>query len=204
MPRKTMVGLTVLALGIAACGGGATDGRPAGGGEETGAQQPPAGAETPGGQETATDTPRTASPRPAMPMGGMMGGRMGAMHGRMMGAEPSPQAAPQPEVAAAPGASGCPAVDEALVERGRAVFSGPGLCYSCHGADVSGTPLAPDLTDSSWLNIDGSYPAIAGLIRDGVSSPKQYPAPMPPRGGSSISGADVCAVAAYIYSLTHS
>ncbi len=32
---------------------------------------------------------------------------------------------------------------------------------------------------------------------------KAHPAPMPPRGGSSINDQPVCAVAAYVYSLSH-
>jgi mono/diheme cytochrome c family protein len=54
-----------------------------------------------------------------------------------------------------------------------------------------------------WLNIDGSYAAIAGLVRTGVPNPKQHSAPMPPMGGATMSAVQVCAVAAYVYSLGH-
>jgi mono/diheme cytochrome c family protein len=63
--------------------------------------------------------------------------------------------------------------------------------------------LAPDLTDAQWLNVDGSYGSIAGLVRSGVPKPKEHSAPMPALGGAPLSGAQVCAVAAYVYSLGH-
>lgn len=101
------------------------------------------------------------------------------------------------------GAAECPAVDKKLVAAGRAIFTGAGNCQMCHGANAKGTPLAPDLTDATWLNVDGSYAAIAGLVNKGVPAPKKYPAPMPPMGGASLSAGQVCAVAAYVYSLGH-
>ena len=101
------------------------------------------------------------------------------------------------------GAAECPPIDKKLVAAGRALFVGPGNCQMCHGANAKGTPLAPDLTDATWLNVDGSYAAIAGLVRTGVAKPKKFPAPMPPMGGASLAPAQVCALAAYVYSLSH-
>ena len=127
---------------------------------------------------------------------GMMGGG-GMMTARDTAA--APQATPAPALAAA----GCPAVDGALVNQGRAVFSGPGNCQSCHGGNAKGTSLAPDLTDRQWLNIDGSFASIVQLVRTGVPRPKQHAAPMPPMGGASLTPQQVCAVGAYVYSLSH-
>lgn len=93
--------------------------------------------------------------------------------------------------------------DQRLVDAGRAVFSGTGHCFACHGPNAQGTALAPNLTDASWLDIDGSYAVIAGLVRTGVAKPRQYATPMPALGGAALSGSQVCAVAAYVYSLTH-
>lgn len=139
--------------------------------------------------------PEAAQPGP-MPMGE----GMAEMHRRMMGGEPGDA----PEAVAAPAsAAECPDVEQALVDRGRDVFSGAGACASCHGGDATGTQLAPDLADAEWLNVDGSYGSIAGVVRSGVAQPRQYPAPMPPRGGAALSDAQVCAVAAYVYSLSH-
>jgi len=86
---------------------------------------------------------------------------------------------------------------------GKAIFTAKGLCYACHGPDAKGTPLAPDLTDAEWLNIDGELENIAGLIKKGVPQPKKAPAPMPPMGGAQLSDAEVQAVAQYVYSLSH-
>lgn len=100
-------------------------------------------------------------------------------------------------------AAACPAMDGAELKTGKKIFSGQGNCYTCHGADAKGTPLAPDLTDTTWLQIDGSYDAIVGLITKGVPQPKEHPAPMPPMGGAQLSQEQVCAVGAYVYSLSH-
>jgi mono/diheme cytochrome c family protein len=90
----------------------------------------------------------------------------------------------------------------AAQDAGRKVFEGKGLCYACHGKDGRGTPLAPNLTDSEWLNIDGSLPAIIGLVQKGVPKPLRYPAPMPPMGGAKLSREEIEAVAAYVKSLS--
>jgi mono/diheme cytochrome c family protein len=153
---------------------------------------------TPGSDSTKASSGTGAAPRR---MGGMMGG-MGGMS--MMGAAaPDPSAAPTTRAAPAAAAAACPAIDQRLVDEGRAVFSGTGNCFACHGPNAKGTALAPNLTDASWLDIDGSYAAIAGLVRTGVTKPKQYSTPMPALGGAALSGSQVCAVAAYVYSLAH-
>ena len=150
--------------------------------------------------DTTPSSDRGAMPRSTM--GGAMGSRIGSMS--MMGrARADTSAAPRPAAAQAAATVDCPPVDQALVSRGRTVFSGAGNCFACHGANAKGTPLAPDLTDAQWLNIDGSYAAIAGLVRTGVANPKQHSAPMPPMGGATLSAVQVCAVAAYVYSLGH-
>ncbi len=97
----------------------------------------------------------------------------------------------------------CPKLTEDLARQGKKMFRGGGNCYTCHGANAKGTPLAPNLTDTTWIQIDGSLPAIMELIRTGVPQPKQHPAPMPPMGGAQLSAAEVCALGAYVYSLSH-
>lgn len=94
-------------------------------------------------------------------------------------------------------------VTPAMVTAGQQIFTGPGLCYTCHGTDGTGTQLAPNLTDDEWLNIDGSYDQIVQNIMTGVPQPVQFPAPMPPKGGSSITDEQVREVAAYVYTLSH-
>ncbi|HSJ32039.1 MAG TPA: c-type cytochrome [Longimicrobiales bacterium] len=85
---------------------------------------------------------------------------------------------------------------------GQKIFQGKGLCYACHGKDARGTPLAPNLTDGEWLNIDGSLPAIVALIKSGVPKPVKHPAPMPPMGGAKLSKDEIDAVAAYVKGLS--
>jgi mono/diheme cytochrome c family protein len=130
--------------------------------------------------------------------GGMMSGHMPMMGGR---AQADTSATPRTSATAAAGVGACPATGQALVDGGRLIFGGAGNCFACHGSSATGTPLAPDLTDAQWLNIDGSYASIIPLVRNGVPHPKQYPAPMPPMGGAQLSNEQVCAVAAYVYSL---
>lgn len=86
-------------------------------------------------------------------------------------------------------------------EAGRKVFTGKGNCFACHGGNAKGTPLAPDLTDNVWLNVDGSVEQIAEVVKAGVPKPKKYPAPMPPMGGAKLSVDEVAAVAKYVASL---
>jgi mono/diheme cytochrome c family protein len=95
-----------------------------------------------------------------------------------------------------------PGVTQPEVDEGKQIFHGPGACFGCHGQNAAGGPLAPPLNDSQWLHIDGSLDAIVGIVTNGVPQPKQYPAPMPPRGGSTITDAQVKAVAAYVFSIS--
>ncbi len=132
---------------------------------------------------------------------GMMGG--GGMMGGMMGRSADTATAPTARAATA-SAPGCPDVSQALVDTGREIFTGRGgTCFACHGSDAHGTTLAPDLADSTWLDADGSYAGIVQTVRSGVARPKKYPAPMPPMGGAQLGTDQVCAVAAYVYSLSH-
>jgi mono/diheme cytochrome c family protein len=88
------------------------------------------------------------------------------------------------------------------VEEGKKLFGSTGNCYTCHGPDGAGTALAPALSDAQWLNIDGSYAAIQGIVNKGVPQPKQHPAPMPAKGGAALTDAQVKQVAAYVYSIS--
>jgi len=106
------------------------------------------------------------------------------------------------EPAAAPDMDLPAGVTAAMVTQGEAIFSGTGLCFSCHMAGGVGGPAAPDLTDDVWLNIDGSYESIVQNIMTGVAAPKEFPAPMLARGGSGISDEEVRAVGAYVWTLS--
>ncbi|HEX5830115.1 MAG TPA: c-type cytochrome [Gemmatimonadaceae bacterium] len=101
--------------------------------------------------------------------------------------------------------AGDTAVTPQMIAEGDSIFHGQkanGLCFSCHGPDGKGTPTGPNLTDSEWLNTDGTLQGIVGVVTSGVPQPKQYPAPMPPMGGSQLTPEQVRAVAAYAHSLS--
>ena len=93
-------------------------------------------------------------------------------------------------------------VTQAMVTAGQTIYGGAGMCFACHGANGTGSPLAPALNDSTWLHIDGSFDAIVELVNIGVPTPMQYPAAMLPRGGSAITDEQVREVAAYVYSIS--
>jgi mono/diheme cytochrome c family protein len=94
-------------------------------------------------------------------------------------------------------------VTAAMVAEGETIFTGEGLCFTCHMQGGVGGPLAPDLTDDTWTNIDGSYESIVQNVIAGVLEPKEFVSPMLPRGGSSISDEQVRAVAAYVWTLSN-
>lgn len=89
-----------------------------------------------------------------------------------------------------------------MVSQGQELFTGAGGCHACHNPQATGTQLAPDLTDTTWINVSGrNYNEIVSLINSGVPQPEEHPAPMPPMGGANLSEAQVNALAAYIVSL---
>lgn len=112
------------------------------------------------------------------------------------------RAKPSGAAAAAGGGGGKPQ----QVALGDSIFhgqAGGGTCYACHGQDAKGSGVGPNLTDAEWLNTDGSLEGIVKTVKSGVPTPKKAPAPMPPMGGATLNDAQVQAVAAYVYSLSH-
>ncbi len=128
------------------------------------------------------------------------------------GASESDQAPPaveqSPEADQAPDGGGASdlelpeGVTAGMVAQGKVIFEGPGTCFACHGTTGEGTPIAPDLTDDEWLNVDGSYGQLVEIIDTGVQETKEFPGLMMPRGGSGMSDEDLRAVAAYVWSLS--
>jgi mono/diheme cytochrome c family protein len=93
-----------------------------------------------------------------------------------------------------------------LIALGDSIFHGQaagGICFTCHGIDEKGTTLAPDLTDNTWINGDGSLDFIIQTITNSVPNPKQHPSPMLPMGGATLTPLQIRAVANYEYSLSH-
>ena len=118
-----------------------------------------------------------------------------------------PGGAPTPAAAAAKPATLPPGVTPALLALGDSVYHGQvaeATCAGCHGSNAKGTPLAPDLTDRQWIWGNGGLASITKTIREGVPAPKQHTGVMPPMGGAHLTSPQLAAVAAYIYSLSHS
>ncbi len=89
------------------------------------------------------------------------------------------------------------------IAAGKKLFSGAALCSACHGAKAEGG-VGPNLTDDKWLHSKGTYEDIVGQIIAGVPAGKSTSGvPMPPKGGASLDDAQIKAVAAYVWSLSH-
>jgi mono/diheme cytochrome c family protein len=113
---------------------------------------------------------------------------------------PADTAASRPTGPAAAGAESA-----SLIAMGDRIYHGTeagGTCFSCHGPDAKGTATGPDLTDSEWINTEGTKLGIASVIKTGVGKPQKYPAPMPPFGGARLNDEQVNALAGYVYSLS--
>ena len=80
-------------------------------------------------------------------------------------------------------------------------------CRRCHGPGGSGGTNGPNLTDSVWLQIDGSYDQIVRVITEGVPLDRirdaSHTLDMQPRGGrqNPLSDPQIRAVAAYVFTL---
>jgi mono/diheme cytochrome c family protein len=110
--------------------------------------------------------------------------------------------------AAAAAASFDPAtITPAMIALGDSIFHGLvalGPCQSCHGEDGTGpTGIAPNLTDTEWLNTDGTWEGIYNTVMSGVLAPKKFPGVMLPMGGANLTPDQVRAVSAYVYNLSH-
>jgi mono/diheme cytochrome c family protein len=153
-----------------------------------------------GAADTASAAPATPPPMAdTAPAGGAQAPSDTAAAGAQ---QPSGAAAPSGAAPGGGGGKGTPA----QIALGDSIFHGQaagGTCYACHGQDAKGSGVGPNLTDSEWLNTDGTLDGIVKTIKSGVPQPKKAPAPMPPMGGATLSDAQVQAAAAYVYSLSH-
>lgn len=115
---------------------------------------------------------------------------------------PTPAAAPADQ-AAMPAGQLPTGVTPAMVDEGKTLFHGAGICFTCHGQNGTGiTGLGPALGDAEWLHSDGSYDAIVSQVMKGVTSAESKSGvAMPAKGGSAITDDQVKAIAAYVYSL---
>jgi mono/diheme cytochrome c family protein len=96
-----------------------------------------------------------------------------------------------------------PGVTKEMITQGDALFHGSGLCFACHGNDAKGA-VGPNLTDDQWIHSKGTYDDIVKSIVVGVAKEQSKSGNiMPPKGGAEISDAEVKAVAAYVWTLSH-
>jgi mono/diheme cytochrome c family protein len=94
-------------------------------------------------------------------------------------------------------------VTQAMITKGKEVYSKSGLCYACHGPEAKGL-VGPNLTDDVWLHSKGGFEEIVQSVILGVTKEQSKSGvPMPAKGGASISDEDVRAVSAYVWSLSH-
>jgi len=104
---------------------------------------------------------------------------------------------------AAQGATLPDGVTPAMVAEGSNLFRGAGLCIACHGPTGAGG-VGANLSDSTWIHSTGSYQEIIQQIIKGVSAKESKSgAIMPPKGGGNLSEAQIRAVAAYVWTLSH-
>jgi len=88
---------------------------------------------------------------------------------------------------------------------GKAIFTGKGACFACHGMDGKGNHLmgSANLTDPIWRFGDGSVESVVYTIAYGVNDPR-YPnetlnAVMPAFGGTKLSDHDIKKLAVYVH-----
>lgn len=87
--------------------------------------------------------------------------------------------------------------------RGKQLFEGKGLCFSCHGKNGEGV-LAPEtrLAGRPFTDTKEILSNVVTLIKAGVDSVHSASGKtMPPRGGSRLTDAEVDLVAAYVLEL---
>lgn len=93
----------------------------------------------------------------------------------------------------------------AQLERGEKLFE-EGVCAKCHGSGGTNGRFGPDLTDDEWLHSDGGLVGIRstilwGVRRQDLSDPRRPF--MTPSGGMQLDWADLTAISAYVWSLSH-
>jgi mono/diheme cytochrome c family protein len=101
-----------------------------------------------------------------------------------------------------------PGATAAMVAEGQALFNS-GSCALCHGINGRNPSRGPDLTDKVYLHNSGDYEEIVQVIISGVPaanfklSTSLASFEMFPRGGRDLTDAQVRAVAAYVWTLSH-
>jgi mono/diheme cytochrome c family protein len=94
-----------------------------------------------------------------------------------------------------------PGVTQEMVDEGQRLYGT--VCVACHGVGGTGAPIGPALNDQQWIHITGEFQEIVNITITGVMQPREYPAPMPARGGGQFTDEQIRAISAYVYVLSH-
>ena len=95
-------------------------------------------------------------------------------------------------------------VTDSTIAWGRQLFHGSANCAACHGVEARGTDEGPALSGALWLHGPGTYEWLVEQIKRGIPAHRTWTGkPMPMRGWSNMPDADVRAVAAYVWAITH-
>lgn len=94
----------------------------------------------------------------------------------------------------------------AMIQEGDSIFNS-GSCRRCHGQAGTGGRNGPDLTDSTWVQSDGSLEGIRrtifwGVRRELLSDPS-WRFEMNPSGGLDLGPDQYDALTAYVWSLSN-
>lgn len=90
------------------------------------------------------------------------------------------------------------AITPAMIDAGRRIFHGKGMCFGCHGMRLEGGPVAPPLGPHQWKDAKGGeLSAIFYVDTHGVAGTVMISHP----GG--ISDAEAIQVASYIWAVSH-
>ncbi|HYV98824.1 MAG TPA: c-type cytochrome [Gemmatimonadaceae bacterium] len=131
--------------------------------------------------------------------------------GSSSGGAAKPATSPKPAAASADAIP--PQVTPEQVAKGKQLFQA-GICIQCHGNTGEGAQGGPPLNDHNWIHGNGSYSQIANIIISGFQLSDViggFPRGMPERGfrqirnqpATRLTDAEVAAVAAYVWSISH-
>lgn len=212
VPLSVIIGMMVLSLIVASCGGSAAEPTAA----PTNTPAPAAPADTPTtAPPTATPVPPTATSVPPTATAEPAATNTSVPPTATVTLEPTeePEPTEQPEPTEAPEPTETPIVDNsALIAQGRSVFEANG-CAGCHGEPGAGGVISPDLAGIAARA--GSR--VAGLsaeayIRQSIQDPNAFVVPdcppgpcpsgvMPQTFGASLSPEQLTALVTYLMSL---
>jgi mono/diheme cytochrome c family protein len=95
-------------------------------------------------------------------------------------------------------------ITDSAIAWGKGLFEGSANCSRCHGVNGRGTEFGPDLADAIWWHGPGTFEWLVREVTHGIPENLTVTGlPMPARGWAPMHEADVRAVAAYVWSISH-